>query len=104
MGLEFFNKNTNRASSKAKQCFAKGAERGHAESQFYLGGCYYTGTGTKQNFEHAFRWFEAAALGGVAAAHTNIGTMLLTGTGTHQSEPDAIRHFEIAAAAGEAQA
>lgn len=41
---------------KAFSCYLQAAEKGHAESQFSVGVCYYKGFGIKQNNEEAAKW------------------------------------------------
>lgn len=44
--------------------YQKAASRGHAEAQASLGRMYFTGRGTKRNYEEAFFWYNVAARSG----------------------------------------
>ena len=45
---------------EAVKWFRKGAEQGDADSQHYLGLCYYGGEGVEQSYEEAVKWFRKA--------------------------------------------
>lgn len=47
-----------RNKEKAARYFRRGAEKGHARSQFQLGLCYHDCEGVVQSFEQARYWWE----------------------------------------------
>ena len=49
-----------RNKEKAARYFRRGAEKGHARSQFQLGLCYHDCDGVVQSFEQARYWWEKA--------------------------------------------
>ena len=57
--------------------FRKAAERGHRESQYQLGYCYYSGRGTQVDLAEALRWWTLAEAAGLDAASQARAQLLL---------------------------
>ena len=80
------------------------AERGDVEAQFWLGTCYYDGTGVRQSHREAVKWFRKAAEQGYAEAQCTLGVCYLNSEGVPEDKTEAVRWFRMAAEQGNAHA
>jgi TPR repeat protein len=90
--------------SQAAGWFMRGAELGHARSQYNLGKCYERGEGLAQNWARATEWWKQAAEQGFADAQCDLGMCYHRGHSVEQSWPKAVHLFRLAAAQGSARA
>ena len=81
-----------------------GAERGEAESQFYLGLASAEGKGAPQDFTQAVAWWRKAANQGLASAQFNLGQAYDKGDGVPQDLTQAVAWWRKAAEQGNADA
>ena len=58
------------------------AKQGESNSQYNVGLMYHKGTGTKQDFVEAMKWFEKSSEQGNIQAMQLLSTMLVLGRGT----------------------
>ena len=58
--------------AEAFKCYKKGAEQGHANSQYSLGVMYYAGLGVETDIQKAINWWIKAAALGQAQAQENL--------------------------------
>jgi TPR repeat protein len=77
-----------------------GAERGEAESQFYLGLAYAQGEGVPQDFTQAVTWWRKAAEQGLTSAQFNLGQAYDKGDGVPQDLTKAVAWWRKAAEQG----
>lgn len=82
--------------------YKQAAELGNKESQWAVGLCYCSGTGTEVNYEEAFKWLKKAADQGFAEAMTNIGGMYENGNGVDCDYAMAMKWYKDAAELGSA--
>lgn len=87
--------------SAAAQKIQSLAEKGEASAQEVLGGMYFVGEGTKQDYEKAKEWYEKAAAQDYAKAQTNLGMMYSDGLGVHKDYVKAKEWFGKACENGE---
>jgi TPR repeat protein len=80
----------------------RAAERGHAESQMWLGHAYQTGRGSRQDYAEAARWYRLAAAQGNAESQCNLGVLYQNGQGVPQDYVEAAKWFHSAAVQGHA--
>ncbi|WP_145995083.1 alpha/beta hydrolase-fold protein [Megasphaera vaginalis (ex Bordigoni et al. 2020)] len=92
--------------ARTKQAFTyfmKGAENGDITSMYYLGRCYETGTGTKQNIQLAYHWYKEAAKREdiiAAPAMAALASLYERGLGAEQNLQISEELYEKAARAG----
>ena len=80
------------------------AERGDAQAQANLGLMYNIGDGVKQDYKHAYYWYEKAAAQGNVNSQFNIGSLYNNGDGVKQDYKQTAFWYEKAAAQGDAEA
>ena len=80
------------------------AERGDADSQFWLGFRYAAGRGVPRDDEEAVRWLRAAAEQGEVDSQILLGGMYKDGKGVPQDYVRAHMWYDLAASAGEESA
>ena len=90
--------------AQAAFCYARAAERGHAEAMNSLGVLYAMGRGVPQDNVAAFALYRLAAESGSLTAASNIAVAYFNGLGVEQSYADAAKWLEPAAARGGADA
>lgn len=74
------------------------ARQGDLEAQYYLGGCYEYGRGTKSDKKEAEKWYRLAATNGSAAAQNRLGDAYRFGYSiVAQDEKEAVRWYHQAA-------
>lgn len=78
----------------------KAANKGKAEAQEELSGCYYYGKGVEQDYELAIYWAKKAAEQGQAEAQARLGYCYFTGTGVAQDYKQAFYWHQKAAEQG----
>ncbi len=88
-----------RATKNLGRVLAK-AQAGDHAAQFQAALAFETGTGAKQDYGEAVKWYQKAADQGDAAAQNNLGAMYLRGMGVAQSDVDALRWYLRAAVEG----
>ena len=71
------------------------AEKGNAEAQYYLGCCYYSGEGVKQDYEEAVKWYKLSAEQGYADAQYALGYCYDLGEGVKQNYKEAVRWYKL---------
>ena len=76
------------------------AESGDAISQFNLGNRYHDGSGVKQSYKEAVKWYEKAAEQGLMYAQYNLGVSYQNGQGVKQNFTKAAEYFRMAADQG----
>lgn len=86
--------------AKARECYEKAAEQGHANAQYNLGWLYHNGYGVPQDYSQARRWYKKAAAQGLAGAQYNLGALYHVGQGVSQDYTKARQWYEKAAAQG----
>lgn len=86
------------------QFLLKAAERGDAEAQCIIGGCYKYGDGVEENATEAARWFRIAAEKGNALAKRNLGFCYARGEGVEMDFAEAEKWYRMAAEQGDADA
>ncbi|MCD8053923.1 MAG: sel1 repeat family protein [Lachnospiraceae bacterium] len=84
----------------AAACYAKAAELGHAEAQFYLGAFYQVGRGVPRDREKAIYWFRKAAEQGMGEAQFNMGTYYGEGKDIPRDSEKAVYWFQKSAENG----
>ena len=90
--------------TEAVELFQKLADKGHKESQYYLGVCYDLGNGVSQDYAKAVSWYEKSAKQGNAQAQYNLGLCYDLGKGVSQDYAKAVYWYEKSARQGFAQA
>jgi hypothetical protein len=86
------------------QRLRRAAERGHAESQMWLGYAYQVGQGVQQDYAEAIKWYRLAAAQGHAGSQCNLGVMYQNGEGVPQDYREAASWFYRSAVQGYAPA
>lgn len=91
---------------QAFEAFKVAAEKGHAQSQFFVGRMYHLGDGVRRDLEQAEHWYLLAAQQGNPGAWNNLGVIYgemekpletIVGAFTHASElGNALATFNIA--------
>jgi TPR repeat protein len=82
----------------------KQAESGDANAQFNVGAMYENGSGVRQDYAEAARWYRKAAELGDARAQYNLGIMNQNGWGVPQDYAEAVKWYRKAAKQGVASA
>jgi len=82
----------------------KQADAGDAKAQFNIGAMYENGSGVKQDYEEAARWYRKAAAMGDARAQYNLGIMHQNGFGVPRNDTEAVKWYRKAAMQGAASA
>lgn len=82
----------------------KQAEAGDAKAQFDIGSMYENGSGVKQDYAEAARWYRKAAQRGDARAQYNLGIMSQNGWGVPKDDAEAAKWYRKAAMQGAAAA
>jgi FOG: TPR repeat, SEL1 subfamily len=80
--------------------FRKAAERGDAEAQRELGGCYFSGMGVPRDEKEAVKWYHKAADQGDADAHCRLAYCYYKGRGVPEDKAETVRLYRIAAEKG----
>jgi TPR repeat protein len=93
-----------KSDAQAAFCYARAAERGHAEAMNRLGILYAMGRGVPQDYVAAFALYRLAAENGSLSSASNIAVAYFHGLGVQQSYTDAAMWLEPAAARGAADA
>lgn len=105
MGVHFSLSKFDEDKAQAAEWFKKAAEQGHAEAQFELGFCYFTGNGREKNEVMALKWFQRAAEQGSASAQFELGKYLAENLeDDDQSIKEAARWYLLAAKQGHEEA
>lgn len=81
----------------AFEYFKAAAEKGHAESELYLGYFYSTGNGVTKDYALALEHYEKAAKQGIVEATTSLGVLYYNGLGVKQNYITAFNYFKKAA-------
>ncbi len=82
----------------------KKAGHGDIGAQFRVGLAYETGSGVKQDYAEAVRWYLTSANHGDSSAQNNLGTLYLRGTGVPRDTSAALKWYMRAATQGLAAA
>jgi TPR repeat protein len=82
----------------------KQAEAGDANAQFNIGSMYENGSGVRQDYAEAARWYRKAAERGDARAQYNLGIFHQNGWGVPQDHAEAVKWYRKAAMQGAASA
>ena len=80
------------------------AVEGDGAAQNNLGLMYEEGTGVKQDYAEAIKWYSMAAKKGNSNAQNNLGLMYAYGTGVQRNDTEAVKWFRMAAKQGNANA
>jgi TPR repeat protein/serine/threonine protein kinase len=80
------------------------AQEGYANAQLFLGSCYRSGDGVKQDYIQTLKWYGLAAEQGNIYAEYNLGVMYQNGYGVRQNYKEAVKWYRKAAAQGHANA
>jgi hypothetical protein len=86
---------------EAARWYLRGAESGHAASQWSLGVCLEDGRGVEPDAAAAVGWYRKAAAGGSPDAMVALGRCLSEGHGARQDAAEAAKWFLRAAEEGE---
>jgi TPR repeat protein len=73
---------------------------GHAQAQYLLGECYYSGDGIDQDYNKAAEWFRKSADQGDADGQFSLALCYESGNGVEEDIHKAIELYEKAAAGG----
>ena len=76
---------------------ALAANQNHSWAQYFLGSCYYKGTGVAKDYVQAFTWFKLAAEQGRAIAQYTVGLCFQSGQGVAKNDAAALVWFTRAA-------
>lgn len=87
--------------SDAAELFRVGAEKGHRDSQYYLGLMYAKGDGIEQSYSQAHQWLEKAAMNGYPKAMYHLGEMYVWGDGVDVDYEQAAVWFWLATGFGD---
>lgn len=71
------------------------------KAQNYMGYMYLNGRGVPQNFDEAFKWFNASAQQGFGLGEYNLGRLYLSGKGVASDKKEALKWLSLAAGQGE---
>ena len=82
----------------------KQAEAGDAKAQFNIGSMYENGSGVKQDYAEAAKWYRRAAERGDARAQYNLGIFHQNGWGVPKDDAEAAKWYRKAAMQGAASA
>jgi TPR repeat protein len=82
----------------------KKAEAGDAKAQFDIGSMYENGSGVKQDYAEAAKWYRRAAERGDARAQYNLGIFHQNGWGVTLDPAEAVKWYRKAAMQGAASA
>lgn len=80
--------------------YVKAAEQGHAEAQYSLGVCYYSGQGVAKDYKQAVYWYGKAAEQGHMLAQNNLGVRYDSGQGVEKDYTQAVFWYRKAAKQG----
>lgn len=86
--------------TKAFDALEARAEAGDAESQRYLGECYFAGECVSQSYKESVKWLRKAAEQGDAESQGYLGACYYGGKGVSQSYEKAVKWFRKAAEQG----
>ena len=78
----------------------QGAEDGHVEAQYILGGMYEIGLGVARNDDQCAHWWQEAANQGHAGSQKALGSMYFSGRGVPQSYEKSMEYYLMAAEQG----
>jgi TPR repeat protein len=78
----------------------KQAEAGDANAQFNIGSIYENGSGVRQDYAEAARWYRKAAERGDVRAQYNLGILNQNGWGVPQDYKEALKWYRKAAMQG----
>ncbi len=81
---------------EAEAWYCRGADQGHARSQFGLGVLYHDGRGVEKDPAEAAKWYHLAAEQGHADAQYNLGIMYEYGNGVSQDFVTAHMWYDLA--------
>lgn len=100
--MSFFEKKQKISPEKTEAYldYKKKAKKGDVTAQFYLGECYYNGTGVEQNREKALKWYSKAADAGNPEAQYMLGECWEKGYGTLRNKETAIHWYTLSAKQG----
>ena len=84
--------------------YRKGAEKGDASAEFFLGVAFEQGFSSELNPEEAVKWYRKAAGQGHPGAQTFLAFALLTGSGIAKDPEQAVAWFRKAAEKGNSEA
>ena len=90
--------------TEAVKLFSKAAEQGHIKAQYYLGVCYYNGSGVEKDYTQAVKWYRKAAEQGDADAENDLGFCYENGYGVAEDYTQAVKWYRKAAEQGDATA
>jgi hypothetical protein len=82
----------------------KQADAGNANAQFNIGSMYENGSGVKQDYAEAAKWYRKAAERGDARAQYNLGILNQNGWGVPQNNTEAVKWYRKAAMQGASSA
>jgi TPR repeat protein len=80
------------------------AEKGDAENQGFVGGCYYYGAGVTKDYAEAAKWFRKAAEQGDALSQVFLGDCYESGKGVPKNLTESLKWHRKAADQGDTQA
>ncbi len=69
----------NPVTAQEVEALVRQARRGNAHAQYKLAKAYETGSGTRQSYSEAVRWYKAAAHQGLARAQFSLGLIFEEG-------------------------
>ncbi len=92
----FKEKRTAKDSQKAANWYAKAAEAGNKNGQFWYGSCFYLGDGREKDYGQAVFWLEKAAEQGHFGAQKLLGDCYFHGYGVAQDYRTAVEWYRTA--------
>src|SRR3970282_1368751 len=78
----------------------KQAEAGDAKAQFNIGSMYENGSGVRQDYAEAAKWYRKAAERGDGEGQYNLGILNQNGWGVPQDDKEAVKWYRKAAVQG----
>ncbi len=101
LGMKFYN---TKDYEQAVYWLRLSAERGYAEAQTELGGCYHAALGVQKDDEQAIIWFKKAAEQDNANGELELGVMYYYGWGVEKNYEQAVYWYKKAAEQGNTNA
>jgi TPR repeat protein len=86
------------------QLWQRAADQSNVLAQFFLGSCYRSGSGVKQDDVEAMKWYSKAAAQDNVYAQNSLGEMYQKGYGAAQNDKEAAKWYRRAAEQGQAKA
>jgi TPR repeat protein len=90
--------------AEAVRWFRQAAAQGSTAAEFWIGKCYFEGTGISRDIQEGLNWTRRAAEAGYPPAQDALGNCYLKGTGVEKDYVQAYKWFALAAAQDDSRA